>query len=217
MTLSAAYGGDLLSSGEVPMEATWNFGGQQLNNVSILGVGTDTLSGNYAVEIDATDAGKGIIITNLPSGANSYIFTGGAMTAGSGFKMLNADDGRMFLSSSLVNTVAISSGVTRSWHDTGKPFCFGSSTDVEGLVQIEQADAAAEPVLWLRQLDVSEEFFGFSGESAADNTMSLLDAADLTTPGSVVGYIRVTVTDVASTGGIVDGTYCIPIQDLPTA
>lgn len=81
----------------------------------------------------------------------------------------------------------------------------------------QNAVAGALPVLNVTQLDTSEEFVRFHGTSAADNTMSLVDAADLAVPGAIVGWLRIYVEDLAVAGSIADGVYFIPFYATPTA
>jgi hypothetical protein len=81
----------------------------------------------------------------------------------------------------------------------------------------QSSTTGAVPVLTLDQADVSEEFLRLIGESAADNTQSLIDAADLTTPGAIVGWYKVYVEDVAASGAIPDGYYWQPLYAMPTA
>lgn len=85
------------------------------------------------------------------------------------------------------------------------------------LLQVQQVDAAAQPALMLEQLDLSEEFMELKSSSAADNSQPLVDAADLTTPGSIVGWFKAKVTDDAGAGAIADGTYYVPFYNTPTA
>ena len=85
-------------------------------------------------------------------------------------------------------------------------------------LHIDQASSSgAVPVLILDQGDVSEEFERYIGTSAADNSQSLVDAADLTTPGAIVGWRKVYVQDDAGAGDITDGVYYIPFYATPTA
>ena len=80
--------------------------------------------------------------------------------------------------------------------------------------------SAAVPVLWLDQADTSEEFIRFTGESAADNSMSLADAAHLATPGAIVGWFQIEVLDVSGTtpiGGGAATRYWVPFYTTPTA
>jgi len=85
-------------------------------------------------------------------------------------------------------------------------------------LHVDQASTTgAIPVLTLDQADVSEEFMRLVGASAADDSQSLIDAADMTTPGAIVGWIKVYVEDVAASGAITDGTYFVPFYAAPTA
>jgi len=81
----------------------------------------------------------------------------------------------------------------------------------------QSAAAGAVPVLTLDQGDVSEEFIRLIGTSAADNSQSLVDAADLTTPGAIVGWYKMYVEDVAGAGDITDAVYYVPFYATPTA
>jgi len=76
---------------------------------------------------------------------------------------------------------------------------------------------AAIPVLTVDQADVSEEFIKFIGESTTDASQSLVDAADMTTPGSIVGWLKIYVEDVQSTNPITDGAYFVPFYSAPSA
>ncbi len=85
-------------------------------------------------------------------------------------------------------------------------------------VAIDQSNATnATPVLKLRQADVSEEFIRFIGTSTTDNSQSLVDAANLGTPGAIVGWIKIYVQDDQGTGPITDGVYYMPFYATPTA
>lgn len=91
-------------------------------------------------------------------------------------------------------------------------------TTADGKLSVDQAESAgAIPVLELDQADVSEQFIKYIGESAADVSMSFADAADLTTPGAIVGWAKVQVEDVAGAGAITDGDYWQPFYADPTA
>ena len=91
-----------------------------------------------------------------------------------------------------------------------------ANTFTEGQ-SIETDATAAVPVLTLEQGDVSEEFLRLIGTSAADATQSLVDAADLTTPGALKGWIKVYIQDDAVSGAITDGVYYVPFYAAPTA
>ena len=90
----------------------------------------------------------------------------------------------------------------------------GMATTPASKVDITGADASTLPVLRLTQLDTSEEFIELSGTSAADNSLSLVDAADLSTPGDIVGWYKISVID---SNDIADGTYYVPFYATPTA
>ncbi len=79
------------------------------------------------------------------------------------------------------------------------------------------AAATALPVLKLTQLDLSEEYMRFVGTSADTNANPLVDAANLTTPGNIAGWIKIYVQDDKASGAITDGIYYIPFYTTPTA
>lgn len=81
----------------------------------------------------------------------------------------------------------------------------------------QPAAAGAKPVINVHQVDTSEEFIRFRGTSAADNTMSIVDAADLAVPGAIVGWLRIYVQDDAGAGAVADGIYFVPFYTTPTA
>jgi hypothetical protein len=83
---------------------------------------------------------------------------------------------------------------------------------------LHQANAAgAKPVLLVKQSDVSEEFISFVGTSTTDASQSLVDAADRPTAAAVVGWLKIYVEDLASSGAITDGFYYVPFYGAPTA
>lgn len=83
---------------------------------------------------------------------------------------------------------------------------------------IDQNSATgAIPVLLLDQADVSEPFIKLIGESTTDASQSLIDAANLATPGAIVGWAKIYVEDVQATGPITDGVYWVPFYAAPTA
>lgn len=73
------------------------------------------------------------------------------------------------------------------------------------------------PALSVTQNDVDQPFLAITATSAADNTGSLIDPADLPTPGAVAAWVKVALTDAAASGSITDGTYVLPLYALPTA
>ena len=80
-----------------------------------------------------------------------------------------------------------------------------------------KADASALPVIELTQSDVDEDFFKFTGTSDTSADRALVDAANFTTPGSIVGWLKINVVDDQSTAPITDGDYYIPFYSAPTA
>lgn len=92
---------------------------------------------------------------------------------------------------------------------------FGSGV---GQIYVSQpGETGARPVITLDQNDLSEEFMRLIGQSTTDATQSLVDAADLTTPGTIQGWFKVYVQDDASSGAITDGVYYVPFYSAPTA
>lgn len=90
------------------------------------------------------------------------------------------------------------------------------STTAEAYFQQDATDGAV-PVITVEQVDVSEEFIRFIGTSTTDNSQSLIDAADLATPGAVAGWLKIYVQDNAPTGGITSGVFWIPFYATPTS
>lgn len=81
----------------------------------------------------------------------------------------------------------------------------------------QSSTTAAVPVLLLDQADLDQNFICFVGESTTDNSQCLVDAANLTTPGSIAGYVKVYIQDDAASGAITDGVYYMPFYTTPTA
>jgi len=69
----------------------------------------------------------------------------------------------------------------------------------------------------LDQGDVSEEFIRLIGTSTTDATQSLVDVANMTTPGALKGWFKVYIQDDASSGAITDAVYYVPFYAAPTA
>ena len=81
--------------------------------------------------------------------------------------------------------------------------------------QLSTTEAA--PVLTLDQADVDEDFFRFIGTSDTNVDRALVDAANFTTPGAIVGWLKINVQDDQGTAPIVDGDYYVPFYAAPTA
>lgn len=80
----------------------------------------------------------------------------------------------------------------------------------------QSSSSGAKPVLTVDQADVSEEFIRFIGTSTTDASQSLVDAADMEDPGSIVGWLKIYVQDDQGTNPITDGAYYIPFYSAPT-
>lgn len=96
-------------------------------------------------------------------------------------------------------------------------FAWGSDRDDAKMAVDQSSTTGALPVLLLDQADVSEEFIRLVGESTTDSSQSLVDAADLASPGSIVGWFKIYVEDVQATNPITDGVYYVPFYTTPTA
>lgn len=87
-----------------------------------------------------------------------------------------------------------------------------------GALDVDQASSSgAVPVITLDQADVDEDFFKFTGTSDTNVDRALVDAANFTTPGAIVGWLKINVEDVQATDPITDGDYYIPFYAVPTA
>lgn len=86
-------------------------------------------------------------------------------------------------------------------------------------LDVDQASSTgAKPVLRLDQADIDQEFLklvGSSEDSTADR--SLVDVADMTTAGALVGWFQVYVEDVQATNPIADSVYYVPFYAAPSA
>ena len=94
---------------------------------------------------------------------------------------------------------------------------FGDVPGAAHMVVRQDGSADAVPVLLLQQDDVSEEFIRFIGTSTTDASQSLVDAVDLTTPGTLTGWLKIYVQDDQGTNPIADGVYYMPFYTAPTA
>ena len=84
---------------------------------------------------------------------------------------------------------------------------------------IDQHNATgAVPVLALDQADVSEPFIKYTGESGDGNSgQSFVDAAEYTTPGAIIGWVKVETSDAQLTNPMTDGVCYQPLYAVPTA
>ena len=81
----------------------------------------------------------------------------------------------------------------------------------------QSSTTGAIPVLTLDQADIDEDFFKFIGTSDTSVDRALVDAADFTTPGAIVGWLKINIQDDQATNPIADGDYYIPFYAAPTA
>ena len=87
-----------------------------------------------------------------------------------------------------------------------------------GQVHVDQAStSAAKPVMVLDQADVDEDYFKFIGTSDTSADRALVDAANFTTPGAIVGWLKINVQDDQGSSPIADGDYYLPFYAVPTA
>jgi len=81
----------------------------------------------------------------------------------------------------------------------------------------QSSTTGAKPVITLDQGDIDEDYFKFIGISDTSVDRALVDAANFTTPGAIVGWLKINVQDDQGTAPIVDGDYYIPFYAAPTA
>ena len=109
------------------------------------------------------------------------------------------------------NPAAVGSGYLRVNSD------IGVDTVPSAKLHVDQSSATgAKPVLILDQADVDQNFINLIGSShASTSANSFVDASVLTSPGTLTGWIRISIQDDAS--NISDGTYFIPFYTAPIA
>lgn len=82
----------------------------------------------------------------------------------------------------------------------------------------QSSTTGAIPVMIFDQADIDIEFIKFIGsseDSQADR--SLVDVADMTTSGALVGWFQIYVEDIQGTNPITDGVYYVPFYAAPSA
>lgn len=100
----------------------------------------------------------------------------------------------------------------------GGDLSVGGTTTPAAQLHVDQSSSTgAQPVLYLDQADVSEEAIYYVGTSdAATADQTLVDPADFTTPGALIAWVKVVVSDTRAGGiGTVDGWQ--PVYAIPTA
>ncbi len=185
----------------------------------------------------------GVYVATLAAGSNKYglyvagnsSYFGGNISVAGGDKRIYGDTTTPFieLSNAIGTTIAYgancqlylggpifftTSGQNRMGVELDGSFWVGERVAGEATARLHQAGtASAKPVLLVKQSDVSEEFVRFVGTSTTDASQSLVDAANMTTPGSIVGWLKIYVEDLASSGAITDGFYYVPFYSAPTS
>lgn len=82
----------------------------------------------------------------------------------------------------------------------------------------QPSTTGAKPALLLDQADIDLEFIKLVGSSEdGEADRSLVDVADMTTPGALTGWIQVYIEDIQATNPITDGVYYIPFYAAPSA
>lgn len=185
----------------------------------------------------------GIYVATLAAGTNKYglyvagnaSYFGGNISVAGGDKRIYGDTTTPFIELSNANGTTIAygancqlylggpifyktGGVDRMGIEGDGSFWVGERVLGEATAFFHQAvTTGAKPPLLLKQSDVSEEFIAFHGTSTTDASQTLVDAADMTTPGAVKGWLKIHVEDLASSGAITDGFYYVPFYGAPTA
>jgi len=104
-----------------------------------------------------------------------------------------------------------------SLHDHATYLKLDGSRPMPGALDVDQASTSgAAPVITLDQADVDEDFFKFVGTSDTNVDRALVDAVDFSTPGAIVGWLKINVQDDQGTNPITDGDYYIPFYAVPT-
>ena len=108
--------------------------------------------------------------------------------------------------------------VSLLWDESDGRWEFNTPVTIAGTLHVDQnSPTAAKPVIILDQADVDEDYFKFIGTSDTNVDRALVDAANFTTPGAIVGWLKINVQDDQGTAPIVDGDYYLPFYAAPTA
>jgi hypothetical protein len=225
--------GNILSSVSGALTLT-PLAGQNLN-ISL------STTGDFAVNTNQlyVDTSTGYVGIGTTPGAkldvygtgNERIYIRGTGTQGGGIKIIGANGSAAqlivrdspangdleFIDSDFANinvTIPNLGGLIVNRGNVG----IGISTGIDGKTHIAQSSTtAAIPVLTLDQADVDEDFFKFIGTSDTNVDRALVDAADFTTPGSIVGWLKINIRDDQATNPIADGDYYLPFYSAPSA
>lgn len=144
---------------------------------------------------------------NLTTGSNN-LFLGYSIDAQSVSASNQMSIGNLIFSEGLDGT-----GTTISSGNIG----IAHTTPAAKLHIDQHSTTGARPVILLDQADVDEDYFKFIGTSDTSADRALVDAANFTTPGAIVGWLKINVQDDQSTAPIPDGDYYMPFYAVPTA
>ena len=181
--------GDLKADGTIPLTADWDLGGFALKNVGNIGAGIVTpLARLHARGASALRFDNGATDGFTVSQFNLNSWAWTGLSADSVMALQNAS------------------------------MLIGTTTFTAGILQVVQGATAAAAVLRLEQQDVSEDFVRLVGEShASDASQSLVDAANMTTPGAIIGWEKIYIEDTQSSGPITNGFAYRALYAVPTA
>lgn len=180
-----------------------------------VGVGTQSLL-DLTTATDCVAIGR-LALQNLTSGSRNVAIgqqAGGGVVTGAQNVFIGNLAGSQETGS---NTLYIENT------NTTTPLIYGefdnNIVQINGKLTVDQlTTTAAVPVLTLDQADIDLEFIKFIGSSedgVADR--SLVDVADMTTPGALTGWIQIYIEDIQGTNPITDGVYYIPFYAAPSA
>ena len=125
----------------------------------------------------------------------------------------------------LIDNITNSTGGTRGYLNVGDLMVIDVNGDVmiggtapAASLHVDQSSTTgAKPVITLDQADIDEDYFKFIGTSDTTVDRALVDAADFTTPGAIVGWLKINIQDDQATNPITDGDYYLPFYAAPTA
>lgn len=193
------------------------------------GAGNVTFAGAYRAEINlssglSVDNIYGLYMEVSASGGtptNLYGIYLPSMAAGTNNYAIVTNAGKV-----IFNNAADDADLLIKGDNDASLFFTDASTDRVGIgtvspaarLHVDQSSTAgAVPVLTVDQADVSEEFIRFIGASTTDASQSLVDVADMATPGALKGWLKIYIQDDASSGAITDGVYFVPFYSAPSA
>jgi hypothetical protein len=168
------------------------------------------------VRIDTTGAADGGGFTFEPGGVFRVTATTGVTT----FRAVGTNPDLQLGATTYVNAIYFDHSLANlallAGTDTAQSMTVGAATIAtanRGRVDIYQRGTAdALPVLFLSQLDVSEQFFMFEGTSLNANVTQTIVAQASVTTTTLAGWLKVYVEDDGP--GVTDGNFFIPFYTL---